>query len=391
MTKKGGIKTNILEINRNLLGENMELFQLLREVNFLKSVSNDTINEILKVVKVHQYSSGNIIIKEGTLGSSLFIIQSGRVEVVKTIASHTEHENVVLKEIKMADFFGEMSLLDENLRSASVWAVTKTIIVELEREDFKRICANNFQIMFDLAVTVTNRMRVSNERYLELRNKLVKKSKMAAIGSAIGGITQDMKNPLSTIELTTELLRAKYPDIGKHADRIENQVRHIESLIKDILNFATRKTCDLNTSDINVNDFWNLINETIKPLLEYKSIKLTISNSFEEIISIDKQKFMRAIINILKNDIEAVGFNANIHILSKRRQNNWFIKISDDGPGIPHEIKDRIFEPFVNIHQKNNSGFGMAICWKTIKEHNGTIVAGNNCDEGAYFEIEIPA
>jgi len=110
------------------------------------------------------YEPGEVILKEESLGKSAFIIKEGQVEVFKTIESKV----VALAKLAVGEIFGEMSLIDDRPRYASIRAVTKTILQEITRKDFNHFLTDDPDQIIPIIKMLFERLRNMNERYLFL-------------------------------------------------------------------------------------------------------------------------------------------------------------------------------------------------------------------------------
>lgn len=76
--------------------------------------------------------------------------------------------------------------------------------------------------------------------------------------------------------------------------------------------------------------------------------------------------------------------------LLKQKNKKWYITVRDTGEGIPNDLINNIFEPFVTKGKKGGTGLGLAICKKIIEDHNGNLTVENHPNGGACFKIELP-
>ncbi|MCI5145511.1 MAG: ATP-binding protein [Candidatus Electrothrix sp. AR3] len=104
----------------------------------------------------------------------------------------------------------------------------------------------------------------------------------------------------------------------------------------------------------------------------------------------DKQKIQQVFLNLLKNSIDVLEGKGIIQIRAEQDDTQLKIIISDNGPGIPKQIQERIFDPFFSTKEIGQGvGLGLFIVHDIISQHNGMIHAKNN-DKGAAFTIMLP-
>ena len=113
------------------------------------------------------YKAGEIIIKQGTEGNCLYIIQKGSVEVIE----ETPTVDIKVAELKKKDFFGEMSLFEKEVRSCTVKALSDVKVLTLDKRSFYKTIQNDASLAFRLLEKMSNRLRRMNERIIYLRDR----------------------------------------------------------------------------------------------------------------------------------------------------------------------------------------------------------------------------
>lgn len=160
------------------LKENKKALDLLRRIDRFQAFSDEDLDAFLAVGKLKEYEAGETIIKKGDIDHWVFFLISGEVKIVKG-----EQTFAILK--RSGDLFGEMGVIDGSPRSASVWALTKTMILGLDCGNLtnqKKEYANIFQYtIFRLfAESLAERLRVTNEEVLRLQAELKEKDALLA-------------------------------------------------------------------------------------------------------------------------------------------------------------------------------------------------------------------
>jgi CRP-like cAMP-binding protein len=113
------------------------------------------------------FKAGDTIIKQGTTGNCLYIIQKGTVEIIE----ETETEEIKVAELKKKDFFGEMSLFEKDVRSCTVKALSDVKVLTLDKKNFYKTIQNDPSLAFRLLEKMSNRLRRMNERIIFLRDR----------------------------------------------------------------------------------------------------------------------------------------------------------------------------------------------------------------------------
>jgi len=203
-------------------------------------------------------------------------------------------------------------------------------------------------------------------------------------------IAHEIKNPLTPIKLATERIERQYKKGNENFDRIleksvnviYNEVEHLSKLVKEFRQLATNE--NLNVEDIDLTSFLEDIRNS------YTTDKFKIKIDILEDIKIkgDKKLLKQALLNIIQNSYEKLKDGGEVLISVKRKGNNLFLTIKDNGEGIPKEEIDKIFIPYYSKKPKG-SGLGLTITKDIIEKHKGKIEAISS-KEGAIFEIKLP-
>lgn len=227
--------------------------------------------------------------------------------------------------------------------------------------------------------------------------QMMRAQRMAAWREVARRIAHEIKNPLTPIQLSAQRLRKRYlsrfSDDEKVFDEctemIIKSVDDLKNLVNEFSNFARMPAIQPEPNDINA-----LIRET---LTLYQEAHRGVTFSFVEDelmpkLTIDRDQIKRVIINVLENAVAAMEEKGSI-VLSTVYDavlKMAVISIADDGPGVPAEDKQRLFEPYFST-KKSGTGLGLAIVSSVINDHGGFVRVRDNKPHGAIFVIELPA
>jgi len=231
---------------------------------------------------------------------------------------------------------------------------------------------------------------VSKEK--ELTDQLIRAEKMAEIGKLAAGVAHEINNPLTGILAFTEDVMSNL----KEEDPLQEDMKVIlretlrcRSIVKNLLDFSRQEAPKL--EEIDPNDVVEKTLVFVRRLPQFKEIDITV-NLDEDLpeVSGDSNQLQQVILNLLANAAEAMKKKGNIEISSSLDENgkNCLITVTDNGPGIPDDVKENLFQPFYST--KGSSGIGLAVCWGIIERHSGTIEVSNNPRGGARFDIILP-
>ena len=234
---------------------------------------------------------------------------------------------------------------------------------------------------------------ISNRTDLEIAHKeKLNSERLATTGGFVASIIHDLKNPLAIIKSSTELLQLIYKDNQnalKHCFNINNQIDRMVSLTRDILEYCHGKT-KLEIQQVKLTEYFEQIIKFHVQNFKRTGITLKCTGDRSITVNLDQHRFRRVIDNILSNAHDALKPGDNVRIKWTKLTDKLRIEISDNGPGIPEEIKDRLFEPFVTSGKAEGTGLGLAISKKIIEDHGAEIVVETGPDIGTTFTIDMP-
>lgn len=235
---------------------------------------------------------------------------------------------------------------------------------------------NQLLIRLEIALLITNTIvhiilviivfRIFNKEALEK----IQLERFATIGKMGASIAHDLRNPLTVIKGSLEMLKIKQKEVNEFQkaqfDKISKAVDKIQYLTKDVLDFS--KTSLMKKEDVELLEILNnSINEV--EISEQIEVKLP-KNNYK--IKVDKIKIQTVITNLIKNAIDAIGEKGVIEIDSEERYDDIMITIKDTGKGIDRKDISKIFEPLYTTKQ-SGTGLGLANCKRIIEEHGGKI------------------
>jgi two-component system nitrogen regulation sensor histidine kinase NtrY len=208
-------------------------------------------------------------------------------------------------------------------------------------------------------------------------------------------IAHEIKNPLTPIKLSTEHMVKKWQnqdeDFGKVFVRATKTIiREVESLKRLVDEFSRfGKMPEVRKAPV----FLSTIMEEVVTLYKgYKGIEMFFSSKGSEVpVELDAEQFKRVIINIVDNAIRAMQNQGRIDIMLEHDilSNRVYIDVSDNGPGIHEDDKERLFLPYFST-RKDGTGLGLAIASRVVTEHRGYIRVRDNKPHGTIFTIELP-
>ncbi len=229
---------------------------------------------------------------------------------------------------------------------------------------------------------------------IRLKQRAEHAERLAVIGKMAAKIAHEIRNPLASISLNAEILddELKADEIDKEEAHtllkaIIGEVDRLTHLTHDYLQFS--KMSVINTSAIEINTFIKeLIHFTNNEARQHKA-RLRFNPGKPLMVTVDENQLRVVLLNLIRNSLEAMENGGEIEIFIEEKEETFEIHIRDNGPGIPPEIRESIFQPFFSSKDLG-TGLGLAISKQIINAHNGAIQLANSEGRGAHFIISLP-
>ena len=223
------------------------------------------------------------------------------------------------------------------------------------------------------------------------KERMAQQERLAALGTLVGTVAHDLRNPLMSISAASELLELKLPSsecLTCHLDEMRQATKRILGLLDELLDFATPKPLDrVPTSGLHL-----LLEaeEACARLAKQRRVKVeTWSEKDTDAVILDSLRMHHVVRNILENAIQHSPSLSTVRVFSRTTAGTWICTIEDEGCGIPKEDLPSIFDPLFS-RRVGGTGLGLAIAHRIVQQHGGQLEAENLTESGARFTIRIP-
>jgi len=218
-------------------------------------------------------------------------------------------------------------------------------------------------------------------------------TRLAAISSITGGVAHEIKNPLNAISLRLDLLRARLgapeEELVAEIDILSNEVRRLDRVVKTFLDFS--RPVDVKLTEVDLVAIAREVAELTTPQARLANIQIWFEDAVESApIRGDADMLKQAILNLVLNAFEAMKSGGNLWLRVSREANAVVLNVSDDGPGIPDDARDKVFQLYFTTKIRG-SGIGLAMTYRAVQLHNGTINFSTESGRGTAFQMTFPA
>jgi len=235
-----------------------------------------------------------------------------------------------------------------------------------------------------------------NDRTRDLELKLEKERRLAYVGTIAAGMAHEIRNPLSSVKMNIQMIEDRLSEFGeKESDYLVNKVSRIhsetvrlEESVNNFLMFARPKP--LERVWANLNEAIDHIVDFLEPACASNGVRIVRDYSGDlPQVYIDPDQFGQAIENIVRNAHQAIGKDGSIEIYTGRHERHVEIRISDDGPGVPADVREKMFEIFFTT-KEGGTGLGLTIVKQIVEAHGGTVTFDTIPGRGTTFTIRLP-
>jgi two-component system sensor histidine kinase/response regulator len=392
---------NIGEIDSN--NKIKERIEILRDV-VIFSESNDLILERLANTLVDVYVENNEpVFHKGDMLNAMYIIVDGKVRV-----HDGDH---IFTTFGSKDFFGEYSLIDSSVRSATVTASEKTHLLRLNQSDFLEIIEENVDVSKAILKALIKRLRNNNILEEKLTQNTIKiekqKSELEELNATkdkfFNIIAHDLKNPFNTVIGLSELLVERYDTydsskIKEFISQINKFSTNAYNLLEDLLEWAKSQTGRIEIKPSKT-DIFEIAVENInlfKATAQEKGVNLVFNVDIGTYAVVDKNMISTVLRNLVSNAIKFTKEGGKVVIESNKIDNFIEVSVLDTGVGIPEGNKKKIFEIDNNIstlgtNDEVGTGLGLIIVREFIEKNGGSIKVDSTEGVGTKFSFTIPA
>ena len=354
--------------------------------------------------QVKQYPPDVTLCHEGVLETIFYIIINGEVKVTKLI---NDTQNRLLKKLARGDFFGEMAIIHEAPRVASVTTTANTVVLEIEKEAFKEILEHSNSMSLAMVREVSRRLRENDEMAIEdLRHKAHELAEAyqqlaemeAARSEFLATIAHELRTPLMAASGFVRMIQAgrlSGKALDSTLDVISRNLQEIVSLTNDILFL---QEMDLIMPEFQSTDVGGVVASSLEKQRQNATRNL-VGLSFN--IAPDLPKVMaapksleRAFTAILENAIKFSPDGGEVAVEVKPVDDKIDVVIKDQGVGISPEVLPHIYERFFHVdkvgdHLFRGAGLGLSIARHVIEQHKGTIQVESELGKGSTFTVSL--
>ena len=207
--------------------------------------------------------------------------------------------------------------------------------------------------------------------------------RLAVMGRMAAGVAHEIRNPLSSMKMTVQMLKEGAADPEPY-HLLLREIERLELTAAELVGVSQ----PLRKERVKLDTVVGEVLELMRRQLEHLSIRVESRFAPAPEVDVDVARFKRCVMNLVLNGAQAMPGGGPIRVGIGTRDGRVRLEVSDQGPGVPADVRDRVFEPFVTTKQ-DGVGLGLALTRRIVEDHGGTI-GFDPAERGTTFWIELP-
>lgn len=225
----------------------------------------------------------------------------------------------------------------------------------------------------------------------KIGSQLQVSERLAALGRVTAGVAHEVKNPLNSMRVWLEVLKANLPpdaETQQASKMLDSEIDRLDRVVKTFLEFS--RPVELEREEVNVPELLENVLAAARPSIDRAGIQLSkeIPASFPP-MELDRRLIEQAVLNLVLNACQSMTAGGQLSVALRRLADTAEISIGDTGPGISQENRGKIFQLFFTT-RKGGTGIGLANAFRFVQLHNGSIEFDTEVGRGTTFRIELP-
>ncbi|MBL7164462.1 MAG: cyclic nucleotide-binding domain-containing protein [Anaerolineales bacterium] len=367
-------------------------------------ISQPEAEELVSIGEVKSYPQGTVLCRENAFEDTFFVILEGEVEVSKTI---NEDEVRILNQLQQGAFFGEMGLIHNAPRVATVVTTSPVEVLEIRKSSFSRLLEQSSSMSLAMVHEVSRRLSENDEMAIE--DLRLKAGELAAAYQRLAQEELARREFLTTIahELCTPLTAARGflemarfhdldgDDLNGILDTVGRNMEQIVTLVNDILFL---QEVELVMPEMHPTAIGGLVEYAVDKVREQAKeagveFRLDIDSDVP-LVSGHVRSIQRALGQLLDNAIKFSPDGGKVYITVAREIDGVKVSIRDQGIGITEDVLPHIFDRFFHLDKIGDDlygglGLGLSITKQVIEQHNGRIEVESKKGEGSTFTLYL--
>lgn len=364
----------------------------------------DEIEALIAHSSIHTYEPGTILCRENAVEDRFYMILEGEAEVTKNINNIDVR---LLMTLRPGDFFGEMALIHNAPRAASVTVKTTLTALELDKAAFNQVLHNSTSIALAMVSEISNRLRQNDQMAVD--DLRMRASELAEAYQRLAeeeltrreflsSVAHQIRTPLMVATGYLQLLQKGImtgDQLSSGIETVARNVQQIATLVNDILFLQEMELVLPDFQAVDINEVARQVVDRYGKRASDREIKLrfTACQGLAR-VSGDARSLERALTALVDNAIKFSPAGGHVEIRTRLEGGKVLVSVEDHGIGISRENQPRIFDRFYHLDRSGDElfdgiGLGLAITRQVIEQHHGTLEVASEPGKGSTFTITL--
>lgn len=362
------------------------------------------IEDLIANSMVRSYTPGTVLCHENATEDRFYMILEGEAEVTKSINNKEER---LLKTLSPGDFFGEMALIHNAPRAATVTVKTALTALELDKSSFERVLHNSTSIAMAMVSEISNRLRQNDQmavddlrmRASELAEAYQKLAEQElARREFLTNIAHELRTPLMVASGYLQMLQKGIMNgeqLTAGIDTVARNVQQIAALVNDILFLQEMELVLPDFQAVNISDVASQVADRYSAKATERGVELRFTpRPSLPPVSGDFKSLERALMALVDNAIKFSPRGGNVEIRLIEAGESVMVAVVDHGIGIAKENMPRIFDRYYHLEKHEDDlfggiGLGLAITRQVIEQHHGSLEVTSEPGKGSVFTVTL--
>lgn len=369
-------------------------------------LTQDDLDLLLTHSKRKTYPAGVSLCKEGEIGQTFFVLESGNVDIFIEVSPQ---ENLSIKQLGPGGSFGEMALVADQPRSATARTTTECTVLEIDKHTLETVLTNNSRLLLSLMRRVSRNLWDNDRRTIQVMqrkndvlaqayNTLEAQNKLRT--EFITTLSHELRTPLTAAQGFLHFINSGAMPADQQAQALATVTRNVEQVVAITNSLITLHEMDLITPQIAPVNLVPLVNNVIHEVTSHRemlpsAVQNTIPDDFGRVPA--DASGLSLVLRALVDNAVKFSNGTPSTVSAERQDDQILIQVIDQGMGMSEETLAHIFEPYFKLEEAGTDrlfdglGIGLAIAKFIIERHEGQITVSSQEGQGSTFTIHLPA
>ncbi|MEN8240475.1 MAG: ATP-binding protein [Chloroflexota bacterium] len=354
--------------------------------------------------RVASYPNGTDLCIEGNVEDVFYVLLSGEVKVTKEISLN---DNRLLKFLNPGDFFGEMGIIHDAPRAATVSTTKDSSVLEIDKEGFQESLQESSTVSLAMVREVSRRLRENDEMAIEdLRTKAGELAhayqQLAELDLArrefLTTIAHELRTPLTSASGFLQMIKMGYMEGDALNDALEKVSRNVDQIVSLTNDILFLQEMDLILSEFETIHLGKLVIKILREEREHADqmgvdIRVGVAPDLPEVPA-DIKSLQRALSAIINNAIKFSLNGGTLEVVVDHNPNSIWVTVRDHGIGISQDDMPYIYDRFWRTEEHDGHlfggvGLGLSIAKQVIEQHGGEILLQSGVGQGTSFTVRL--